>query len=274
MKHRPEQILCMLWIVLAGFSACREEDRVRFGVVYGKIAPEQVAAYDLVILEPDHYSKREIDAIKATGSRVIAYISLGEVDPNRWYFPYLEERGFLGVNENWGSYFIRLDDEETRQLLLDKVLPNIMIKGFDGLFLDTVDAVAPYAEDRKHLQPYMAALIEAMDRQYPDAYIIQNAGLFLLDRTAPHIDVLLIEDIASMYDFKTQTYALKPEAEFKERAAMMQDLAQQYGKPVWIIDFADTPALKQQMEERLRPLPFDYFISTIDLSELPAVDTR
>lgn len=269
MGHHTHRVYILCIMLLWSF-ACREEDQVRFGIVYSKITPEQVVPYNVIILEPDHYSKTEVDALKADGRLVIAYISLGEVNPSRWYFPYLEDRGFLGVNENWGSHYLRLDDEGTRRVLLDKVLPNIMIKGFDGLFLDTVDAVAPYATDRAHLQSSMVTLISALDQRHPDAYIIQNAGLFLLDQTTPHIDAVLVEDVASMYNFDTQTYAVKPDSAFQEKSAMLQEYETRFDRPVWVVDFADSIALKEQLIKRLAPLPFPYFISTIDLTTLPA----
>src|SRR5699024_10034713 len=127
-----------------------------FAVSYEKIADLAGAAneYKLLIVEPEHYSKAEVDSLNTASNTLLAYVTLGEVDRSRWYYPLLEARGFLGVNENWDSPYLNLADSVTRSIMLDRVIPNIMIKGYDGLILDTVDDVAPYT-DRAWLQPHM-----------------------------------------------------------------------------------------------------------------------
>lgn len=239
-----------------------------FGVCYAKITPEQVQDYKLVIIEPDFYTKAEIQELKATGTSIVAYMTLGEVDPNRWYFPLLEQQGFLGMNENWGSSYIDISKDEVRSILLDRVLPEIMLKEVDGLFLDTIDAVAPYGE-RRALAPYMVEMITGIRNRYPQATVIQNAGLFLLEETRTVIDAVLIEDIASGYDFADQTYYVKSLEEFNERADLVVSTSQKYDIPVFIVDFAVSQSAISEIKSRLDTLVSPYFISNIQLSQLP-----
>ena len=263
--------------IIMMFSACKSTsltgshsivNKTPFGVCYAKVTPEQVSNYKLVIIEPDFYTKAEIQALKATGSTIIAYITLGEVDPNRWYFPLLEQQGFLGMNENWGSSYLDLSKEEVRSILLDRVLPEIMVKGVDGVFLDTIDAVAPYGE-RKELAPYMVEVISNIRIRYPDVTVIQNAGLFLLKETKSVIDAVLIEDIASGYDFENQRYYVKALNEFNDRKELVISTSEKYNIPVFIVDFADTEAGISEVKSRLDTLNTPYFISNIQLSQLP-----
>lgn len=223
--------------------------------------------YKLLIVEPDQYSKAEADSLSTESNKVIAYVTLGEVDRNRWYYPLLEERGFLGVNENWDSPYLNLADSTTRSILLDQVIPNIMSKGFDGLFLDTVDDVAPYTE-RSHLQPYMQEIIAQIRSAYPDAFIVQNAGLFMLDSSHPDIDAVLIEDVATSYNFEDQTYNLKGEDDYREKVKIIEKNAALYNKPFLIIDFSDRQSLTKAVRSRLDALPYPYFIGSIQLNNL------
>lgn len=239
-----------------------------FGVCYAKVTPDQVRAYEMVIVEPDFYTKAEVEALKNTGTTILAYITLGEVDKNRWYYPLLEQEGFIGVNENWGSSYLNLEKKEVRSILLDRMLPEVMIKGFDGLFLDTIDAVAPYTE-RRELEPYMVELIHTIRAQHPGITIIQNAGLFLLDETRSSVDAVLIEDIASGYDFENQKYYIKNKEEFQNRVELVTSTAEEYKTPIFIIDFAELPAEISEIKSRLDTLNFPYFISNIQLSKLP-----
>ncbi|GAB5408922.1 MAG: hypothetical protein BalsKO_12870 [Balneolaceae bacterium] len=239
-----------------------------FGVCYSKVTPEQVQNYKMVIIEPDFYSKAEITALKATGTTIIAYITLGEVDSNRWYYPLLEERGFIGVNKNWNSSYLNLEDSLTRSIILDKVLPEIMIKGVDGIFLDTIDAVSPYTE-RRNLAPFMFSLIKGIRDQHPNKLIIQNAGLFLLEESKELIDAVLMEDIASGYNFSNKEYYIKDLNSFNERIDLVRTNSTKYNIPFLIIDFAESKTAIHEIKSRLDTLSFPYFISNIQLNQLP-----
>lgn len=240
-----------------------------FAVSYEDIENLEQAAnrYELLIVEPDHYSKAEVDSLKTPENTVLGYISLGEVNKYRWYYPLMEEQGFLGINENWDSPYLNLADSTVRSILLDQVLPNIMIKGFDGLFLDTIDNVAPYTE-RSHLQPYMFDIIQQMRERYPESVIIQNAGFFMLDRTHPYVDAVLIEDVATSYNFELERYNLKPKQEYKEKVANIKSLSSKYNKPFLIVDFALNEPLRNKAISRLDTLGIPYFISTIELNDI------
>lgn len=263
--------VCMLFANCSSIKNIQNDFNISispFGVCYAKVTPAMVENYKMVIIEPDFYTKTEITALKATGTTIIAYITLGEVDSNRWYFPLLEERGFLGVNENWNSSYLNLEDEETRTILLEKVIPEVMIKGVDGIFLDTVDAVSPYTE-RNNLAPYMLMLIKGIRDQYPNKLIIQNAGLFLLEESKEWIDATLIEDIASGYNFNNKEYFIKDLNSFNERVTLIRTASDKYNIPFLIIDFADSKPAIEEIKSRLDSLHFPYFISNIQLNQLP-----
>ena len=240
-----------------------------FGVCYAKVTPDLVENYRMVILEPSHYSASEVQALKATGVKVLAYLSLGEVNPYRWYFSELEEIGLLGENENWGSYYINLKDQKSRDFLVHKAGLRIHLKGFDGYFLDTVDAVAPYT-DRNNMQGDMLKVIEGLRQRFPESIIIQNAGLFLLNQSKAFVDAVAIEDIATLYDFEQKEYQLLSEADFKGRIDLINKHHNESGLPFLIIDFSDTEEDIRLIKQRLDPLKTPYFISTIGLDQLPS----
>jgi len=251
-------------------STVAPTDYSPFAISYGRIENLQEVGnqYKLLIVESDYYSRRQVDSLNTADNTLLGYISLGEVNKYRWYYPLLEERGFLGVNENWDSPFLNLADSKTRSILVDRVVPNIMAKGFDGLFLDTIDDVAPYSE-RSHLQPHMVDMIAKIRKKYPEAVIVQNAGLFLLDQTQKLIDAVLIEDVATNYDFKKQEYQLRPENEYREKVSTINDYKSQFGKPFLILDFAKGNGLKSMANKRLDTLNIPYSISSIELDSLP-----
>lgn len=261
---------------MALFSQCNTsnnsvfsvEEVTPYAICYAKVTPEQVQHYRMVIVEPDFYSQSEMESLRNTGTKILAYVTLGEVDQNRWYYPELKELGFRGKNENWNSHFINLQLEEARRILLKEVIPRIAAKGVDGFFLDTIDAVSPETE-RGDLQPYMVELIEGIRAQYPHKIIIQNAGLFLLDQTEDDINAFLTEALASDYDFAAREYKVRSDKEFNLRLGYLNEYIKGNGLPFFILDFAETEDQLSQIKTRLDTLKRPYYISNIGLSEIP-----
>jgi uncharacterized protein (TIGR01370 family) len=262
-------VVVLVMTIIFQFTGCKTMNEHFFAVVYGKVKPADVANYKMVILDPDHYTKAEIDAFHDYGLKVIAYLSLGEVDPNRWYFPYFEKNDFiLGKNKYWNSYYINLKKKEVHRIFLQQIIPNILIKGFDGLFFDTVDAVAPYTE-RKNMMPDMSRLIHSIRNNWKDIYLIQNGGLFLLDETQQDIQAVLVEDVVTSYDFVQKKYLMKETVEFEKKIRQLQLIQKKYQLPVLIIDYADSRKMYRNVKKILDDAGFNFFISTIDLNQLP-----
>lgn len=252
---------------------CRsaKNEIVPFGVAYNKLTPGDLDAYKMVIVEPDHYSKLEVDALNSDDVKLLAYVSLSEVDSTRWYFPLMEDYGFLGVNPNWGSCHLDLGRQEVRDILLDKVIPNIMIKGFDGLFFDNIDGVSAFT-GRSHLQDELIFLIAEIRKKYPDAFLIQNAGLFLLGDTRSYVDAVIVESVASSYSFDDSTYNLADETIYREKMDMLNQYTDSLDIRFLIIDFINNVVLRHQVEERLQAEGYPYFLSRIELRKLPGLD--
>jgi uncharacterized protein (TIGR01370 family) len=240
-----------------------------FGIDYSKINLKKTSGYKLIIAEPSvyNYDKAKVEALKANGATVLSYLSVGEVGTYRYYFDDMKKCGFLGENENFNSHFINLADSSCYNLFFTTIIPKIMKAGFDGLFLDTVDDVAPYTA-RNNLQPDMVRLIKQIQTNYPKAVIIQNDGLFLLDKTAKTVNAVLKEDIATLYNFDTKSYALRSKKSYKSDVQNINHLAQKYHIPFLLVDYAVSDSLRSLAEARLDTLAYPYFITDIGLDNL------
>jgi len=81
---------------------------------------------------------------------VLAYLSIGEAEDYRFYWPELSKnRGVLGPsNRAWrGNYLVRYWEPLWRRLVIRDArsyLNRILSQGFDGVFLDMVDAAEPW----------------------------------------------------------------------------------------------------------------------------------
>ena len=242
-----------------------------FGIVYSKIEPAQVKGYDLVVIEADLYTRQEIGAMKAFGVTIAGYLSLGEVNGYRNYFTVLEERGSLGNNTNWGSFYLDLSDDSTKAILLDRA-SEIIEKNVDGLFLDTIDAVSPNSS-RSHLIPHMVELIQLLKQNHPEEILIQNAGLFLLHETQSDVDAVTVEGIASGYDFEKKEYKVFSGNEFEDRMKWLNTFRDSTNLPFLIVDFANSEEEEKMIRGSLDTLGIPYFLSSIELDRLPSKET-
>jgi len=241
-----------------------------YGVCYSKIEPSDIQEYKLLILESDLYNRAEIMQLKAGGTKIFGYLSLGEVSPYKWYYPMLQKIGFLGENENWGSFYLDISNQKTKDILLKEVLPEIVAKGVDGVFLDTIDAVAPYTV-RNEYQPDMLELIREIKKRHKNLNIIQNSGIFLLSETHTFIDAVLIEDVVSGYNFSQQKYSIRNEQVYTERLRSIEESWKKFNLPFFLLEFADTKTLRDSIRSVLNDERFPYFISTISLDTLPKI---
>lgn len=238
----------------------------------GKITYLQSKRFDLIVVEPSSYTKAQVQALESTGATVLGYLSVGEVGPYRYYFKKMKKQGFLGKNPNWNAYYINLADSVTYHLFFSTIIPKIMNKGFDGLFLDTVDDVAPYTP-RKDLQPSMVKLIKQMQTEYPKMMIIQNDGLFLLDKTSKIVSAVLKEDIATHYNFNTKSYRLRGTQSYERIVHKINHLSKEYHMPFLLIDYAISDSLRNLVEARLDTLVYPYYISDIGLDNVSGAVT-
>ncbi|MGA1793423.1 MAG: endo alpha-1,4 polygalactosaminidase [Thermoplasmatota archaeon] len=112
--------------------------------------------YDLLIIDAFHdgtiLTKEEVDSLKTKNNGgfrlVIAYMSIGEAEDYRYYWDpawkssppsWLEKE-----NPDWeGNYKVKYWDDEWKDLLIyddDSYLNKLISSGFDGVYLDIIDA--------------------------------------------------------------------------------------------------------------------------------------
>jgi len=138
---------------------------------------ETATDFDLIVidyssdgLESGEWSHAEISTIKSSGKTAVAYISIGEAEDYRWYWnPEWESTPppWLGPeNPDWeGNYKVRFWHEDWQNLVFD-YLDRIIEQGFDGVYLDIVDAYYYWmVEDPEELfaDTLMIHFIECID---------------------------------------------------------------------------------------------------------------
>ena len=247
-----------------------------WGIDYGpRTDPEPARSYSLLVLEPDH--PRPIAPLRGPSSRLLGYISMGEVERSRQFVTRLQRAGALRApNPNWpDARYVDLRHPLWRTLLLDTIIPRILSKGFDGIFLDTMDnAEAMERQDPKGNAGMVAAgarLIRAIRQRYPKCAIMLNRGYALLPDVASRIDYVLGEAMATRWNFARQAYEMVSESDWIWQATRLR--AAKRMNPSLVLatldywDPADTRTIVD-LYARARAADFHPYVATLSLNRL------
>lgn len=171
MRRRFSTILMVLFITNCLFSSygeCAQPSSYAYVLQADQLSEEKSEAVailkncgrELIVIDPfftndTRWSKKDIAEIRSGMPRrkVVAYLSIGEAEIYRnywqrsWCNPDTKPDYILEENPNWaGNYKVKYWREEWKRIIFTE-LENIVQAGFDGIFLDIVDAFEYFEAD-------------------------------------------------------------------------------------------------------------------------------
>lgn len=190
--------------------------------------------FDLVVVDGEEASGAKIAAIQDGGATVLGYLSVGTIEKWRGWFDQVK-RYRLKAWQDWkDEWFADTSKAGFRRRLADDVAPDLLDKGFDGLFLDNTDMV----ETHNHVgqRKGMEKLIEMLDElTHGDGKLLyaQNGGPAMLDGypqqdvdpLIDHFDGWNREDVTWTYDFDHHGYKPNPNGAREEALDELADIA-------------------------------------------------
>ena len=137
-------IVCLLAVivVLTGCSVKTGDGfKYKYGVFLGA-EPEDmdaVSQYEIIVIDAQYFSRKEIAELKSEGHTVFSYINVGSLEEFRPYYDDYSEYT-LSVYENWeDEMWVDVSAPEWQDLIIDDLAADLKDKGVDGLFVDNVD---------------------------------------------------------------------------------------------------------------------------------------
>ena len=102
--------------------ASRLSDIGSYAVYYGNKAADvqKLLNYDLAIVQPSTVNAAQLKMLHDNGTRVVAYMTIGELDRNSAAAPTVDPSWILGENKNWGSKFIDASQPGWQKIVADQ----------------------------------------------------------------------------------------------------------------------------------------------------------
>lgn len=213
--------------------------RPTVALYYGLTPPvAALSAFDAVVIEPDSGFDPLAHPVRAT--HWFAYVSVGEVTPQRSWYARVPKAWITGSNDAWKSKVVDQSADGWPRFYVDNVIAPLWSKGYRGFFLDTLDSyqwVAKTDAERARQQAGLVAVIRAIKARYPEAQLIFNRGFELLPQVH---DLAYVVAFESLYRGWNQAEGRYTEVSPADRAWLLDQtkiLHEKYGLPVLAIDY-------------------------------------
>ena len=208
---------------------------------YGEYSDSDIGPFgrfDVAVLDPYDYPDDEFPAsLMSTGTLLLAYIDIGEVEDSRAYWPEIEKHPgvILAPNPDWpGCYYADVNNPEWRHIIVEHEIPYLESLGpMDGLCMDMLDTVDAYPE----LKAGMVELVREIREWHPELILVPNRGFAILDDIIPYVDAFKYEEMSSRYDFDTGKYVL---ASDEEELRTLESALRKKDIPVFVLDHVQT----------------------------------
>jgi endo-alpha-1,4-polygalactosaminidase (GH114 family) len=193
-----------------------------YACYYGAGRLDDLAKFDLVILEPDQHRPEDVAWLRAQGVVVIGYVSVGQADTLEvgdgrgpggmasWYLDRATEQGDALIpgpdgepdrDPEWGAYWVDLTSTAWQQRIDRRVARVLREWGADGVFLDTILYDTVYEGDyRQTVVPaHLTRWLKRLRGRHRQAVVIANNGWTYLKPLGPLVDGIMLEDFSGRY---------------------------------------------------------------------------
>jgi cysteinyl-tRNA synthetase len=216
----------------------------------------------------------DIARLKESGKKVFAYLCVGEAEDYRFYwkesYNTVWPSWIVRENPDWkGNYLIRYWDSAWKEILL-VYMDRIKAAGFDGLFLDKVDAYYDFKEEelpdinkKEEMMSLLRFIMEKNTLEKKDFQIILNGGEELAMEDPVVKDGSLGILVESLYtDGNNKERSAE---EYNQREKDLKSL-DRLNKKIFILEYATEKTMQTKLKKIARKNHFSIEFSNPDLS--------
>lgn len=228
--------LLFMWPAMQ-LSAATNESVAFF---YGAKPPvNALSQFDRIIVESENIKNDELKELKRNGAAAFAYLSIGEVGPERDWYDSLSPAATIGTNDVWKSKVMDLTSAEWQRFILRRVQALTQL-GYDGLFLDTMDSYQLYAAtpQKKAIQEAgLTRLLDRIKKQNPGIRLIANRGFEVIEHIGSQIEAVAAESLYAGWNNSDQAYQPVSDNDRQWLLNKLTDIKARHNIDVIIIDY-------------------------------------
>lgn len=265
------------WLTLAIFliplpALCEALESAAY--FYGSQPPvNELAMFSKVVVEPDHLSDADMQRLQSAGSLVFAYISIGETGRERSWYIDTRREWEIGENRAWNSAVMDMTNIAWQEFILERLVKPLSDRGYDGLFLDTLDSyrlITDEPEKQKMQEKGLADFISRLHQRFPGMKILLNRGFEVIPDVHDQVDGIVAESLFQRWDPAKRIYTAVPEEDRRWLKETLQEIHTSYRLPVHVIDYVD-PAnrnLARETARKIEDLGFTPWVTNASLDML------
>lgn len=217
---------------------------------YGEDPPaSQLAAFEQVVVEAENVDADQLRALQQNRGQIFAYLSLGEVDPTRSWYPEVQKEWVLGTNPGWKSAILDPRKEAVQAFVIQRAAM-LWKRGYRAFFLDTLDSYQAALADKAQQQACadgLANIIKKLHKQFPGIKLLLNRGFEFLPQVAPLVSGLVAESLFSGWSAEAEQYVRISGEERRWLLARLEQARKRFHLPVTVIEYVPL-----QQRERAR----------------------
>ncbi len=246
-----------------------------FAIGTGELSGDLVkryADYDLLVLDGQEASARQVRALRHAGKLVLAYLDVGTIEASRPWFAHAKPYR-LGYWGDWGEWYANVDAAGFRRLIVRRVAPGMLRKRFDGLFLDNTDMIESYPRQTSGMRTLVRSLARLVHGEH--RLLFAQNGEDSIGPLLRYYDGWNREDVFSTYDFNRHRYVRQAAGDVGYADAALRRIARA-GLLTLSTDYVaagdgatSSAAIRNSCSTGALPL-----VSNIDLTRIPVVAPR
>lgn len=222
--------------------------------------------FDMVILDPDNYSRNQVYLLKKLGTIPFAYLNVGEIEEYRDYMDTLDPSIALSPDALWNHrYFANICDTLWIKLVETRVR-EILMDGFCGVYADFGGLLKEYP----NLRSCAVNLVRKMKSSAGNAYLIVNAEPTIIDQLGHMVDGICVEGLIGKYDFESDSYKTNDIKSTDSLVTFYTTLAGKFKITIFDIEYAGAFDLRARrtIVASIRKFGFIPYVGTIELDTL------
>lgn len=229
---------------------------------YGVNPPlDLLSQFDRIVVEADNISGKELKALQQHGGKVLAYLSVCEWNTSRATSVSINPSWVIGGNPSWGTQVMDLASNGWQQFILDRAA-ELQKRGFEGLFLDTLDsymALDLSVSKTEKQQQGLVQILKQLKSRHSKFVLVANRGFEVMDRIAPYLEAVAAESLYQKWDNSRQRYLPVPEDDRNWLKNKLNAIKSKHALDIVAIDYLP-PEQREKAREIAKKIELDGFI--------------